>query len=85
MPIVNHFEWDVIWFGVILTIMVAVGQFTPPLAVNLIGVLPYRQCADGVDHPLGIVVITRYVCLPYFWLSYSLASPPGYQQPLNAK
>ena len=23
------------WFGVILTLMVAVGQFTPPLAVNL--------------------------------------------------
>lgn len=35
MPIANSFGWDPVWFGVILTIMVALGQFTPPLAVNL--------------------------------------------------
>lgn len=35
MPIANAYQWDPVWFGVILTIMVAVGQFTPPLAVNL--------------------------------------------------
>lgn len=35
MPIANTYHWDPVWFGVILTIMVAVGQFTPPLAVNL--------------------------------------------------
>lgn len=35
MPIANAYRWDPVWFGVILTIMVAVGQFTPPLAVNL--------------------------------------------------
>jgi tripartite ATP-independent transporter DctM subunit len=35
MPIVNHYQWDVVWFGVLLTLKVALGQFTPPLAVNL--------------------------------------------------
>src|SRR5690606_16427566 len=35
MPIVAAYQWDAVWFGVILTLMVAVGQFTPPLAVNL--------------------------------------------------
>src|SRR5690606_20405596 len=35
MPIVLAFHWDVVWFGVLLTLMVAVGQFTPPIAVNL--------------------------------------------------
>ncbi|MDS1139813.1 TRAP transporter large permease [Pusillimonas sp. SM2304] len=35
MPIANTYNWDAVWFGVILTLMVAVGQFTPPLAVNL--------------------------------------------------
>ena len=35
MPIVNHYHWDPVWFGVILTLKVALGQFTPPLAVNL--------------------------------------------------
>ncbi len=35
LPIVNHYHWDQVWFGVILTLLVAVGQFTPPMAVNL--------------------------------------------------
>jgi C4-dicarboxylate transporter DctM subunit len=34
-PIVQHYKWDPVWFGVILTLKVALGQFTPPLAVNL--------------------------------------------------
>ena len=35
MPIMRIYQWDPVWFGVILTYMVAIGQFTPPLAVNL--------------------------------------------------
>ncbi|NYT83629.1 TRAP transporter large permease [Alcaligenaceae bacterium] len=35
MPIVNAYGWDPVWFGVLLTLKVALGQFTPPLAVNL--------------------------------------------------
>ncbi|NLY63839.1 MAG: TRAP transporter large permease subunit, partial [Alcaligenaceae bacterium] len=35
LPIANAFNWDLVWFGIILTLKVAVGQFTPPLAVNL--------------------------------------------------
>ena len=35
LPLMNHFNWDVVWFGVVLTLTVAVGQFTPPMAVNL--------------------------------------------------
>jgi tripartite ATP-independent transporter DctM subunit len=35
MPIATHFQWDLVWFGVLLTLLVAVGQFTPPMAVNL--------------------------------------------------
>lgn len=35
IPIAQAYQWDLVWFGVILTLMVAVGQFTPPLAVNL--------------------------------------------------
>ena len=34
-PVVQLFKWDVVWFGVILTMAVAIGQFTPPMAVNL--------------------------------------------------
>nr|WP_315207071.1 TRAP transporter large permease [uncultured Albidiferax sp.] len=35
LPIANFYHWDLVWFGVILTLKVALGQFTPPLAVNL--------------------------------------------------
>jgi len=35
MPIATHYNWDPVWFGVILTLKVALGQFMPPLAVNL--------------------------------------------------
>ena len=35
LPIMQHYGWDPVWFGVILTLKVALGQFTPPLAVNL--------------------------------------------------
>jgi len=35
IPIAQFFEWDLVWFGILLTTMVAIGQFTPPIAVNL--------------------------------------------------
>ena len=34
-PLMLAFEWDPVWFGVLLTMKVALGQFTPPMAVNL--------------------------------------------------
>ncbi len=34
-PFMRAFQWDPVWFGILLTMMVAVGQFTPPMAVNL--------------------------------------------------
>jgi len=35
LPIAIFYQWDLVWFGVLLTMMVAIGQFTPPIAVNL--------------------------------------------------
>jgi TRAP-type C4-dicarboxylate transport system permease large subunit len=35
MPLMRADQWDPVWFGILLTMMVAVGQFTPPMAVNL--------------------------------------------------
>ncbi|MDK9706170.1 MAG: TRAP transporter large permease [Desulforhopalus sp.] len=35
LPIANFYQWNLVWFGVLLTIMVSIGQFTPPMAVNL--------------------------------------------------
>lgn len=35
LPIMGHFQWDPIWFGIMMTVNLAVGQVTPPVAVNL--------------------------------------------------
>jgi len=35
IPLMQHFRWDPIWFGVVMTLNLAIGQITPPVAVNL--------------------------------------------------
>jgi C4-dicarboxylate transporter DctM subunit len=35
LPIMQHYHWDPVWFGIIMTMNLAIGQFTPPMAVNL--------------------------------------------------
>lgn len=35
IPIAIHFNWDLVWFGIIITMNMALGQFHPPLGVNL--------------------------------------------------
>jgi tripartite ATP-independent transporter DctM subunit len=35
VPIAQGFGWDLVWFGVLMTYNIALGQFTPPMAVNL--------------------------------------------------
>ncbi|MDR0578926.1 MAG: TRAP transporter large permease [Candidatus Accumulibacter sp.] len=36
VPIAVHYHWDLVWFGVLITMDMALGQFHPPLGVNLI-------------------------------------------------
>lgn len=35
LPLMAHFGWDPVWFGIMMTVNLAVGQVTPPVAVNL--------------------------------------------------
>ncbi len=35
IPIAERFGWDLVWFGVLMTYVIAMGQFCPPMAVNL--------------------------------------------------
>lgn len=46
-PIMQHYQWNTVWFGVLLTLLVALGQFTPPLAVNLM--VSCRIAKVGMD------------------------------------
>ncbi|HEY5896940.1 MAG TPA: TRAP transporter large permease, partial [Burkholderiales bacterium] len=35
VPVAQAYNWNLVWLGIIVTINVAIGQFTPPTAVNL--------------------------------------------------
>jgi C4-dicarboxylate transporter, DctM subunit len=35
MPLMRHFHWDPMWFGVMMTVNLAIGTLTPPVALNL--------------------------------------------------
>ena len=36
LPIMQHYQWDPVWFGVLMTLNIAVGQFHPPVGLNLV-------------------------------------------------
>jgi tripartite ATP-independent transporter DctM subunit len=35
LPLMKQFGWDPVWFGVMMTVNLAIGTITPPVAVNL--------------------------------------------------
>ena len=35
LPVMGHFGWDPMWFGVMMTVNLAIGTVTPPVALNL--------------------------------------------------
>lgn len=35
VPLIQYFEWNPVWFGILLAMNIAIGQFTPPVAINL--------------------------------------------------
>lgn len=47
VPIAMHFQWDLVWFGLIITMNLALGQFTPPMGVNLM--VTCRMAGIGMD------------------------------------
>ncbi|MFN3566350.1 MAG: TRAP transporter large permease, partial [Burkholderiaceae bacterium] len=47
VPVVNAFGWDMTWFAVLMTMNMAIGQFTPPMAVNLL--VTTRIAGVGMD------------------------------------
>jgi tripartite ATP-independent transporter DctM subunit len=45
VPIARSFGWDMTWFGIVLTMNVAIGAFTPPMAVNLMVTCKVANCS----------------------------------------
>ena len=53
VPVMQAFGWSQVWFGVVMAINIAIGQVTPPVAVNLMCHRQGRRRADGGHLPLG--------------------------------
>jgi len=83
VPIANHYHWDLVWFGVILTLKVALGQFTPPLAVNLmvsckIANVRMEQTVPWVIWLLGAMFFSMLLVLIFPQLALWLPHKLGY-------
>jgi C4-dicarboxylate transporter, DctM subunit len=51
LPIAKTYGWDLTWFGVIMTMNIAIGQFTPPMAVNLMVTCKVAGCTMEATVP----------------------------------
>lgn len=62
LPLAQAMEWNLVWFGVLMAMNIAIGQFTPPVAVNLM--VTTRIAGIGMEETL------RWT----FWLVLSMTA-----------
>ena len=55
IPFINHFEWNPVWFGILLAMNIAIGQFTPPVAVNLL--VTTKVANIRLEHTFGWAIL----------------------------
>ncbi len=63
IPLMDRFGWNPTWFGILMAMNIAIGQFTPPVAVNL---MVTAKVGD-----VSIEATTRWVI--WFVISMALA------------
>jgi len=54
VPIALAMGWDLVWFGVMMTINLAIGQFTPPMALSLM--ITSRIAGIGMEETFRWVI-----------------------------
>jgi C4-dicarboxylate transporter DctM subunit len=74
IPIMKFFNWDPAWFGVVMTLNLAIGQITPPVAVNLyvianIANISLQRVSRAVIPFVLIMCIALLVVIFFPWLS----------------
>ena len=79
LPVVKAFGFDLIWFGVILTVLIELGQITPPVGLNLFtihaisGGAKFSEVAMG--SPPYVVLMLIVILLLCFWPEIALWLP----------
>lgn len=74
LPIMAHFHWDPVWFGIMMTVNLALGQVTPPVAVNLyvganISGLTMEQISRAALPLIFAALLALIVIVAIPWLS----------------
>jgi tripartite ATP-independent transporter DctM subunit len=78
IPMMKHFGWDPLWFGVVMTYNLAIGMATPPVAVNL---YVTTSLADTKLDQVAVAVVPFVLAMVVglivviFWPWLSLAPP----------
>ena len=63
-PVIVTFGWDPIWFGVMMTVNMAIGQVTPPVAVNLyVGARISGLTMEQITRPVIPLIIASVIAL----------------------
>ncbi len=74
LPIMSSFHWDPVWFGVVMTFNLAIGQFTPPVAVNLyvttqLADIPLERTFRAVLPLVAAMLFALVIIVAVPWLS----------------
>ena len=80
IPVMQHFEWNPVWFGILLAMNIAIGQFTPPVAVNLM--VTTEVAKIRLEHTIGwallfVVAMGGALALVAIFPSIALWLPTG--------
>lgn len=80
IPLMKQFNWDPVWFGVMVTTMVAIGTITPPVAMNLyVGCRVSGLTIEELTPPvlpllfatlLALIVLTAFPSITLFMPRY---------------
>ncbi len=62
LPIAKTYGWNLTWFGIIMTMNIAIGQFTPPMAVNLMVTCKVAGCTMESTVPWVLWFVLAMLC-----------------------
>lgn len=70
-PVIRKFGFDPIWFGVVLVVLIEVGQIHPPLGINLFTIQSIARDADFSDIVFGslpfvVIILSMVLILAIF-------------------
>ncbi|TXL71620.1 TRAP transporter large permease [Vineibacter terrae] len=79
LPVVKAFGFDLVWFGVVLTVLIELGQITPPVGLNLFtihaisGGHKFAEVAIGSTPYVALMLLV--IAMLAFWPEIALWLP----------